>query len=109
MSRRLRQLSGKRLPDAAADDIRREHHEAIAELQRIAARTGVVLSNVSLADGVETPIAHGLGRTPTIIKTGCPRGAVTAGVITEVRRDAELIVLQADDFGASIRVEIEVA
>lgn len=107
MSRRLRQLSGRRLPDPQAEESRREQHEAIVELQRIASRVGVVLPNVALEDGIETPIAHGLGRAPRIIKPGILRGAASAGYINEIRRDAELVVLRADGYGATIRVDLE--
>jgi hypothetical protein len=108
VSRRLRQLSGRRLDDPALEANRREQDEAIAELQGIArATTGVILVNVALEDGIDTPIAHGLGRMPKLIRHGIVRGAVTAGVISEVGRTAETVTLRADDFGATIRVEVE--
>jgi hypothetical protein len=109
MKRRLRQLSGKRLADPELEQSRRETHEAIIELQGVAAHVGVVLPNVLLEDGVSTPVAHGLARVPVIIKQGIVRGAATAGVITELARDARTVTLQADGFGADIRVELEVA
>lgn len=111
MSRPFRQLTGKRLADPEVEQSRRETHEAIVELQRHANTATLVIANVELADGVATRIQHGLGRAPRIVKVSVPRGALAAGYINEIRGGtdrAKLITLQADDYGATVTVDVEV-
>ncbi len=91
--------------------VRRNHHDAIAEIQRQRSVSSRIIENVTLADGAATPIPHGMGRKVFATHTP-PRGAVTAGVITEVRDGShdptKYVVLQADGYGATITTDLKV-
>ncbi len=87
--------------------------EAITMLQRDADdKASTILPSVALPDATRVTVAHKLGRVPRFVTTSIPRGAVTGGVINEVRDSAtdrtKFLILQADDFGATITVDIEV-
>jgi hypothetical protein len=99
-----------RLDDDKAERVRRNHGDAIAELQRMRAALATLKKDVVLADGVPTPIAHGLGR-PAFATHTPPRGAVSTGRIEEVRdgshnRD-QYVVLKATGWGATITVDVQ--
>lgn len=100
------------LADLDAEQVRRSHHEAIETIQRTAVVNGKTVANVSLANGASTFVPHGLGRTPTIIKPSIPRGATSAGYIVEIRDSSydrtKLLKLQANGFGATITIDLEV-
>lgn len=100
------------LADLDAEQVRRSHHEAIEALQRIPAASAKTLSNVSLANGASTFVPHGLGRTPTMVKPSMPRGASSSGYIVEIRDNSydrtKQLKLQANGYGATITVDIEV-
>lgn len=93
--------------------IRRNVLEAIRELQRLPfAAAKVARTNIELADGVATPVPHGLGRR-AYVWTSPPRGASSSGRIEEVRDGShdptKYVVLKATGWGASIVVDVFVA
>ncbi len=104
--------SSQQLADPNAEAVRREHAEKIRELQQMPAAQLDVIPDVRLPDGVVTPIAHQLGREPQWFRESCVRGAVTAGVISEVTGTAydptKYLVLRADGFGATITCRLAV-
>jgi hypothetical protein len=104
----VKQLQDIKLSDDTADRVRRNHAEAIVELQSAPFSGGRVIGGVTLGDGVETPIAHGMGRAPRWVCHSPVRGASTSGRIEEVRRDAKLVILQATGYGAAITIDLVV-
>jgi hypothetical protein len=105
------QLLTIKLDDEKAERVRRNTQEALAELQRTpAARAGIV-RDVTLADGIATPVPHGLGR-PAFATPSPPRGAVSTGRIEEVRDGThdrtKYVVLKATGWGATITLDVEV-
>jgi hypothetical protein len=109
--KRLHTLSTPRL-DGVAEVVRRDTEKAITQLQGLPSAAMRILSDKSLADGVATPIAHGLGRVPSMVTCSLPRGAVSTGRIEEVRSSAfdrtRFVVLKATGWGATITVDVEV-
>lgn len=91
--------------------VRRNTHEAIAEMQRVPAMRARTIRGVVLEDGVATPIAHGLG-VPAFVTHTPPRGPVTAGWIEEIRDGSydlgRFVVLKASGYGATVTVDVEV-
>ncbi len=100
----------RELADPDAEIVRRNHADGIAALQKAAASIPVVIAEVTLADGVETPVAHRLGRKPLWVRESCPRGATATGRVVEVRTGsydrAKVVVLQATGWGATITVDL---
>jgi hypothetical protein len=95
-----------------ADRVRRNHAEAIGELQGRPLVGANIVGDVSLADGVATSVAHGLGRPARFVVASAPRGAVTSGRIEEVRGThdrAKYVVLKASGWGATIVVDVVAA
>jgi hypothetical protein len=90
--------------------VRREHHDAIVELQSLPAAGMRVIEGVTLADGVTTPVAHGLGRLPVWICPSAPRNATSTGRIIEVRSGSydrsKVVALQATGWGATITIDV---
>ncbi len=107
---RLRQLSDAALDDEKAEAARREHRLAIQELQGLPATGLVVKQNVTLANGIATPVAHGLGRIPLFVGISVPRGATAAGYVVETRdgsfRRDQYVLLTANSYGATITVDL---
>lgn len=101
-------LTPVKLEDETAERVRRNHHDAIKELQALPFAGGVVIAGVTLADAVSTPIAHGLGHTPIWCAPSPPRGASATGRIEEVSRDSKLIYLKATGWGATITIDLAV-
>lgn len=99
-----------KLADELAERVRRNHHDAIVELQRLPLAIAKVLADKELADGNVTLVAHGLGRVPSFILCSPPRGAVAAGRIDESRDGTfdrtKYIGLRAVGYGASIKVDV---
>lgn len=102
------------LSDEAAEQVRREHDRAIRELQRLPLADAVVINDVSLASGVDTPVSHKLGRKPRMVYVSPPRGPSSTGRIEEMRtglgalqRD-QVVVLKATGWGATIAVDVMV-
>jgi hypothetical protein len=101
-----------KLADPIAEQANRDHRERIDELQQQPAMSMKLIKDVALADGVATPIAHGLGRVPQFIKESAPRNPSTTGHIEEVRSSSydrtKVIVLKATGWGATITVDVQV-
>lgn len=97
-----------KLADEQLERVRRNHADAIGELQKLPSSAARIVYNVSLADGVSTPIAHGLGRRPTFVSHSVVRGASTTGRIVETNRDDRFVYLTAADWGATITIDVEV-
>lgn len=103
----MKNLDPRRLSDSDAEIVRRSHDEAIRELQLQALK---VIANVSLADGVATPVSHGLGRAPLWVAPSAPRNPSTSGRIEEIRDGdrSRTITLKASGYGATITVDVAV-
>lgn len=112
MTRRFVPPIARQLSDPDAENVRRSHAESIAVLQKAAAGIPTVLAGIELADGIETPIAHLLGRKPVWVRESCPRNGVTVGSVVEVRSGtvdrSKVVVLRADGWGATITVDVAV-
>jgi hypothetical protein len=105
----VRALLALALADRDADRVRRNHAEAIAELQGTPGAGARVIEGVELADGVETPVPHGLPRAPRWVQASAPRGPASAGYLEEVRGGTDrrrAITLRAIGFGATITVDV---
>lgn len=98
------------LEDQDAELVRLEHERKLVELQKLPASSLRVIRSVELADGVPTPIAHGLGRALVWVRESCVRGAVTAGLIVETRDGthalSKFVTLTATGWGATITVDV---
>lgn len=99
------------LEERDAELVRLEHERKIVELQKLPTSATRHIKNVTLADGVATPIAHGLGR-PVFVTHSPPRGPVAAGWIEEIRDGlydlSKFVVLKASSYGAAVTVDVEV-
>lgn len=109
---RLKSPISIRLDDVSAEQVRRNHDDRISELQGLPFAQAKLIQNVSLPNATNVPIAHGLGRKPSLILVSPPRDNTTAGSISETRasnleRDS-LVILQANGFGATITVDVVV-
>jgi hypothetical protein len=108
----MKQLTAIKLENDNAERVRREHHDAITEIQKKPAVNSLTISDVQLANGVTTPISHGLGKAPTHVTPSAPRGATAAGYIVEIRDGTvdrtKQIALQANSYGATITVDVKV-
>ncbi len=94
-----------------ADRSRRALEESVRELQDLPASSTRIIAGVELADGVERPIAHKLGRAPLFVRSSDPRGAVSTGRIEEIRGGydrSQFVALKATGWGATITVDVEV-
>lgn len=100
------------LVDNTNERVRRNHAEAIVELQKGPCASTRILTDVELQDGVTTKIPHTLGRKPLMTIVSPARGAVSSGRIEEVRDGSydrgQYIALKATGWGATITVDIEV-
>lgn len=100
----------ERTKPADLEHIVRNLREVVRELQLLPfASAKVAKVAVVLADGVPTPIPHGLGRRAFVWHSP-PRGASTTGRIEEVRDSShdsnKFVVLKATGWGASITVDV---
>lgn len=106
----MKVLSNASVADPVVDRVRRDLTEAVRELQRLPQIR--VIENVTLADGVETPVAHGLGRPAIWVRESSPRGASSSGRVEEVRNGkhdrSRYVVLKATGFGASVICSVAV-
>lgn len=97
------------LDDEKAELVRIEHERKIVELQQLPGTSLGVIRDVTLADGVATPIPHRLGRRVSATNTP-PRGALSTGRIEEVRDGShdpkQYVVLKATGWGASITIDV---
>lgn len=101
------------LPDApevarALDD----HRRTLTALASSPAAGLRVLEDIELADGIDTPVPHSLGRPARLVVVSPPRGAVTEGAVTETRTAttdrSRFVVLRAVGFGATVTVDVGV-
>jgi hypothetical protein len=101
-----------RLDDPTTERAVRELRERVDALADLRAASLRVIAGVELEDGVETPIAHGLGRPPVMAWWSFPRDPATVGMVEEVRSDDEdrsqVIVLKASGYGATITLDVAV-
>lgn len=108
----IRPALAPRLDDRKVDRVARDHARRIDDLGKLPASGMRVITGVELADGVETPVAHGLGRRATYVRESCPQGAAATGRIEEVRTasyDADkFVVLKANGWGATITIDVQV-
>lgn len=111
----IRPAIAPRLDDRKVDDVTRDHAAKINELAKQPFVMAKVIADVDLADGIETVVAHGLGRVPTYVRPSCPRDALAAGWINEVRNPSspvdrsKYVVLKASGYAATITVDVQVA
>jgi len=101
------------MKDALLESVRRNLAEAVRELQQQPLARAKLIANVQLADGVETPIPHGLARPVVWVRESCVRGALSAGYVLEVRSSnaverAQYVTLKAVGYGATITVDLVV-
>jgi hypothetical protein len=96
-----------KLDDDKAERVRRNHHDAIKEQQRIVVSSDNVVT-ATLREGQETSVPHKLGRAPVAFFYSPIRGAVAAGRIDEVpiSDQSKHIVLRAIGFGADITLKV---
>lgn len=101
--------STPRLDDEDAEIARREFQRFCSAVVMLPAISLVVIKNVVLRNGVATPVAHGFGRTVSVIVSP-PRGASSAGVIEDIRDGAvdrkQFVQLLASGWGADITVDL---
>lgn len=100
------------LADPDSDRVRRSHADAIGDLQGSAQSAARIVENVRLADGVATPVAHGLPKAPRWVQASAPRGPISAGLIEEIRVGTDrsrVVVLRATGYGTTISVDVMVA
>lgn len=107
----MRQLSAAQILDIpTAERVRRDHHEAIRELQDSPLASARVIQGVELESGAETPVAHGLGRRPRIVLVSPPRDPSSTGRIEEIRSSdhdrTSVVALKASGWGATITVDL---
>ena len=97
---------------AAAETTRRAIEDCVLELQLVPAASMRIVKDVTLADGVVTPVAHRLGRAPVWVRESCPRGASTTGRVEEIRNGThnrdQIVALKATGWGATITVDLAV-
>lgn len=109
----MRRLISTQLGDPVAERVRQDHAAAITELQGLPAVNLRIIPDVELADGVATPVAHGLGRPARWVRESCPRNPSTSGRVEEVRTGSHdrnrYVVLKASGFGATVTVDVAVA
>ncbi len=102
-----------KLDDPDSERARRRHVECLLELQAATFVRGRIVQGVVLANGVETPISHGLGRAPAWVCPGAPRGATSAGRIDEVASAStdrtQTVVLKASGWTTTITVDVAFA
>lgn len=99
-----------KLPDELLERVRRNIVDAIGEIQRKRSVSEVVLTDIELEDGIETLVAHPLGRRVAVFVSPV-RGASTSGHIEELRDgvDAKKFVkLKATGYGATVTVDVRV-
>lgn len=93
----MKQLPNMPITAATTPDdlerVRRDMVEAIRELQLSPLAGGKKIAGVLLADGIATPIPHGLGRRVHVFVS--PSGAVTIDEVDGTQNPATFVVLQA--------------
>ncbi len=103
-----------KLDDGKAELSRADHERAITALQAAPAVSAVIVRNVVLPNGAVVPVAHALAKAPQFTGVSVPRGAVSAGYITDIRTTgaafdrSRFVYLQANGYGATVTVDVEV-
>ena len=100
----------RRHDDPATEQIRREHHDKIVELQQQPAAGIGIVAGVTLVDTVTTAVPHKLGRVPIFVVPSIVRGATATGRIVESRSAAtdrtKYVLLTATGHGATITLDL---
>lgn len=108
----MRRVVTARLADPALEKVRFELTAAVNQLQTSPFAAMRIIRDVSLADGIETPVAHGLGRPAIWVRESCPRGPTTAGMVEEVRTGSgdrsKFVMLRATGWGGTIVCDVAV-
>lgn len=99
-----------KLSDPEAERVRRNHEERIGQIQKVPIVGGRELLDLELPDGTDVYVSHGLGRRPRCLVSP-PRGGTSTGCIHDrtVAIDADrsrYVVLRADDWGATVKVDL---
>ncbi len=115
----LRVPAGPQLADAATERAMRDVRQSVAGVLDLPAASMRFVRGVRLADGIATPVPHGLGRIPQFVSASCARAVDTAttltgGAVNEVVSDTandrtRAVVLMATGYGAAIDVDLAVA
>lgn len=99
-----------RLDEPQAEEARRAIVQKVVELQKLPFASAHIVEDVELANGVETTVAHRLGRRPVFVRESCVRGAVTVGMVQEVPSTtldrAKAVVLKASGYGATVTCSV---
>jgi len=88
--------------NADLDNNTAELDDRLKVLEGIALLRGRHIADVALPNAVQTKVRHQLGRTPFGYLTAGMTGAAAAGYINVIRRDNEILTLEANGFGATI-------
>lgn len=101
---------GAKLRDDDAERVRRNHEERVTQIQKVPILGGVEILDQELPDGVDVYISHGLKRRARCFVSP-PRGGSASGSINDrtVAIEADrnrYIVLRADDWGATVKVDL---
>ena len=108
----MRRIAVARLTDPTLDKVRHEITSAVEELQGLPGASIRIIRDVSLADGIETHVAHGLGRPAIWVRESSPRNPVTLGLVEEIRTGAgdrsKVAVLRASGWGGTIICDVAV-
>lgn len=80
MTKRFKPPAPGKLPDETAERIRRVQDERVKELQAVPIVGGKLVKDIVLEPGVETAVAHGLGRRASIIASPA-RGEMTGELL----------------------------
>lgn len=100
------------LADVESERVRANHEQRIREITELPLARAKVIPGIVLADSVETPVLHGLGRRPLYVRESCVRGAVSTGRVEEVRSfgsthdPAQRLILKATGWGATVTVDV---
>lgn len=106
---------GPRLDDRKTDAAVKDHAARLDTLANLPAASMKFIPDVELRDGIETPVAHGLGRRAAYVSESCVSGAASSGWIEWVRTPtkpadaSKYVVLKASGYGATITVTVQVA
>lgn len=107
----VKPLSTQRL-EGDAEVVRRATHEAITELQGLPFVAARVIKSVTLVDGVNKLVPHGLGRAPQAVIVSVPRAESSlGGAVTEYTSGVDrskYIGLRSVDFNVDVVVDVVV-
>ena len=111
MTKRFQPPAAVKLADPDAERVRQVTDQRIRELQSVPVVQGRLVTSIELPDGVNVPIAHGLGRKAHLfISPPQFSGSATTGRIREVRSGAfdasKYVVLRASGWSETITVDV---